>query len=248
MQTKIFGIKIFTYDSVESTNTIASQIAEQGAQEGTVVIAREQTAGKGRLGRKWISCKDKGIYLSLVLRPKFKTDKLGLITLMSAVSIVQSIRKVCKLPALIKWPNDIFIKGKKVCGILSEICIKNNQIEFVVLGIGINVNTEIKDLPKTACSLKSEAGAQVNQSDFLKHLLFDLEIYYFMLKKNKFALIIEQWKRFSLTLGSYVKIQTGSRTIEGKAINIAENGALIVLNQHTGVQEYILSGDLVLIK
>ncbi len=143
LNTKIVGQKILSYDTVDSTNTVAFSLAEKGASEGTTVFAEAQRKGKGRLGRNWVSPKSGGIYLSAVLRPQIHPDQASLITLLAAVSCAKTIRKTCGLQALIKWPNDILVNNKKVCGILTVMQAQDNKVKFVILGIGISVNTPI---------------------------------------------------------------------------------------------------------
>jgi BirA family biotin operon repressor/biotin-[acetyl-CoA-carboxylase] ligase len=157
LNVKTIGRKILSYNTVDSTNIIAFSLAEKGTHEGTAVFAEAQRQGKGRLGRGWVSPKSKGIYLSLILRPRISPSKASLITLLAAISCAETIRKICGLRALIRWPNDILINNKKVCGILTEMQVQEHRVRFIILGIGINVNIPLSKLPKGASSLKEES-------------------------------------------------------------------------------------------
>ncbi len=184
--------KIWHYESLESTNNTAYELAEKGEPEGTLVVAETQTLGKGRLGRKWISPKNGGIYFSLILRPEMESDKVPVITLVAAVSVQKAIKKVCGISAGIKWPNDILIGGKKVCGILTELKAQPDMVDFLILGVGINVNTEIKKLPPEATSLKNESSRSVSRIKLMRRVLTEMEKDYQKMKNEGFMPIREE--------------------------------------------------------
>ena len=247
LNTETVGRKILSYDTVDSTNSVAFSLAERGVSSGTAVFAEAQSKGRGRLDRNWVSPKSKGIYLSLVLRPQIASDKTALITLLAAVGCCETIRRVCGLRAQIKWPNDILVNNKKVCGILTEIETQGSKIKFIILGIGINVNTPISKLPAGASSLREEAGkarAQFCRLELARELLRRLDRQYLSFKHKGSAGIITQWKNLSALSGKRVKVSFAHRTIEGQAQDIDEHGALIV-RLDNGLKQHVVAGDVV---
>ena len=246
LKTKVIGNKVYSYETIGSTNDRAYELAEQGVREGTVIVAEEQSSGKGRMGRKWSSPKG-GIYLSLILRPGSVPTEISKLTLVAAVSVAQAVRSATGLPALIKWPNDILIGNNKLCGILTELKAEQDAAVFVILGIGINVNTKLSLLPKGATSISKELGRDFSKIDLAKALLKSIEEHYNLFKENKFKNIIKEWRNLSAILGSRVKIIDKARTIEGQAIDIDEAGALVV-RLDTGFSERVLAGDVHLVR
>ncbi len=244
---KILGIKILSYASAASTNEIAYSLAEQSAPEGTLVISEEQTKGKGRLGRRWVSPAKTGVYMSIILRPKISPVEAGKITLMCSMSIAMTIRSMFGLEALIKWPNDVFIDNEKVCGILTEMNAEQDLISFIILGIGVNVNTEAEKLPEGATSLKIKLKKKVDRIEFVRNLLKDLEENYIKINSEGFASIIGQWRDLSMTLGRRIKIKWRENIIEGQAMDVDENGALIVRDDF-GFSHQVLSGDVTVVR
>jgi len=250
LKTKVIGSEIHYYESVGSTNNIAYGLAIDGAKEGTVVIAEEQTKGKGRLGREWISPSKGGIYLSCVLRPEILPNEAPKITLVAAVSAVKAIRKFTNLTVLIKWPNDVLISDRKAGGILTELKAEIDKVEFVILGIGLNINTPRNALPKGATSLKEESKSSADflRVDFIRILLKTLESEYLKFKKDGFSSIRKELKSYSCTLGRHVSITTSAKKkFHGKAIDIDKNGAL-VLKLENASQKSFLSGDVTLLR
>lgn len=248
LKTKIIGKRILSYNIVDSTNSIAFSLAEQGLPEGTVVFAEGQKKGKGRLGRSWISPKSKGIYLSLILRPKIAPNKAALITLLAAVSCAETIRKICGLPTQIRWPNDILVNSKKVCGILTEMDLQNGAVKFVILGIGINVNTPVSKLPSGASSLKEEAKqAKFSRIELARQLLRQFDREYLHFKHKGSAKLITEWKNLSALSGKRVKVFFAHKTIEGLVQDIDEQGALIV-RLDSGFKQHVLAGDIVKVR
>ncbi|MCP4649983.1 MAG: biotin--[acetyl-CoA-carboxylase] ligase [PVC group bacterium] len=242
LKTKKFGQKVVSYASIGSTNDAAYTLAEQNAMEGTLVVAEQQTKGKGRMGRSWKSPHGEGIYASLILRPVITPEEAGKITLMAAVSIAKTIRQLSGLPAVIKWPNDIMIENEKICGILTEMSAELDMINFVVLGVGININTDSHKLPPGATSVCQKLGREINRVEFLRVLLLEMERHYEKIKKKKFTLIIDEWRNLSTTLGNRIKVKWRGRIIEGQAMDVDENGALI-MRDDLGFLHHVLSGD-----
>lgn len=252
LKTRYLGKEIISYKKVDSTNTSAYELAEHGLTEGAVIFADEQARGKGRHGRTWQSVPGCGIYMSCVLRPHMAPNEIPKITLVAAVAVAKAIRGYTGLNAVIKWPNDILINGKKVCGILTEMKAEQDMIDFIILGIGVNVNTKAKDLPKGASSLKEELhhikdGENISRVELAKKMLETLEEYYNTLKKKGSGSIIEEWKEYSVMLGSRVKVALPNRTFEADVYNIDPDGALVV-RLDSGVLEKISSGDVVMVR
>lgn len=252
LRTKIIGRNIMSYKKVASTNDVAYELAEKGMAEGAVVLAEEQAKGKGRHGRQWLSPPRGGIYLSCILRPSITPDEIPKITLLAAVAVAKAVREGTGLGAMIKWPNDILVNDRKVCGILTEMKAEQDAVDFVVLGIGINVNTSARGLPRGASSLKDELHAAAREEnlsrvELAKKILEQLEAEYIELKKNGFKHIIEEWKHFSAMLGSRVRVALPNRTFEGLVHNLDSAGALVI-RCDTGVLEKISSGDVAILK
>lgn len=247
LNTKIIGRRIYSYNIVGSTNTIAYQLAEKHLSEGTVVTAEGQTKGKGRLGRSWISPKSKGIYLSLILKPDIMPNQASQITLMAAIATARAIRNITGLTALIKWPNDILINEKKTCGILTEMNAELDKVNFIILGIGINVNTKKETLPAYATSLKEELNRTVSRINLAKELLREIERQYDLFKTKGFGPVMDECRNLSATLGRRVKIACHNRKIEGQAMDVDSDGALMV-RKDNGFIEKILSGDVVVVR
>lgn len=252
LKTKVFGKEIISYKKVDSTNDVAYSLAEKGIKEGLVILADEQVSGKGRLGRSWSSPPKGGIYMSCVLRPDIIPAEIPRITLLAAVAVAKAIREFSGLMPEIKWPNDILINGKKVCGILTEMKADQDAVNFIVVGIGVNVNTPPDELPKIATSLREElslTGRHDNLSRVLlaRKMLERLDDEYASLKKSGFSPIIDEWKELSNIIGSRVKVITHNRTLEGQAHDIDQDGSLVVRCAR-GQMEKVSSGDVVIIK
>jgi len=242
LNTKFIGKKIHYFDYLASTMDLAMQLGMQAAPSGTLVLAESQTKGRGRLGRSWFSPKYKGIYLSLILRPGILPAASPILTLLSAVSICEAIKKVVDLDAQIKWPNDVFIHNKKVAGILTEMNAEVDKVNFVVTGIGLNVNNDKKSLIAQATSLKEQAGASVNRILLLQELLRRIENNYFLLEDKGSQVIVDKWRNFSFTLGRRVKVYCQNKHIEGSAVDIDNDGGLLI-RKDSGLMQKVSSGD-----
>ena len=252
LKTKLMGKAVLSYKKIDSTNDSAYALAEGGIAEGTVVIAEEQTKGKGRHGRKWESPPKSGVYMSCVIRPEMAPNEIAKITLVAAVAIAKAVRRFTGLEAMIKWPNDILVNGRKVCGILTEMKAEQDSICFIILGIGINVNAPIADLPKGASSLKEELRRpskrdNLSRVELTKKVLESLEEEYFRLRTKGFKPIIEEWRSLSALPGAKIKVLLPGRTIEGEAHDIDSDGSL-VLRLDSGVLEKVSSGDVVMLR
>ena len=247
LKAKIFGKEIISYKKVDSTNDVAYGLAENGIREGTVILAEEQARGKGRHGRTWTSPPKSGICLSCILRPEIAPNEIPRITLLAAVAVAKSIRRITGLNAMIKWPNDILINNKKVCGILTEMKAEQDSVDFIILGIGVNVNARASGLPKGASSLKEELRSHeaVSRVELVKNILEGLESDYLLLKKEGFKPIVEEWKHLSAMLGSRIKVVLQNSAFEGQAHDIDDDGSLVV-RLDSGVLRKVSSGDIVM--
>lgn len=243
LRTNLIGKNIQYFKEIESTNIIARQMAGS-VEEGTVVIAESQTGGLGRLGRKWIS-PEGGIWFSVILKPKMQPIYAPRITLLAGVAAAKVIRGY-GLPAKIKWPNDVLLNNKKVCGILTEIGAEMDSINYVILGIGIDANVDTETFPDEvrdlSTSLKKELGHEIDRVEFVQKLLSELESLYLKFQKEGFSSILEEWRNMCGTIGEWVKITTQTRTIYGEAIGVDSEGALI-LETGEGKLEKIVAGN-----
>ena len=241
------GFTIVHFESIDSTNRKALELAKAGVTAGTVVVSEEQVAGRGRMQRAWVAPKG-GIWFSPILRPSIPPHKAPLITLIAGVAVAQAIRDVCTLDARIKWPNDVLIGGKKVCGILTEMDAEMDHVNCVVVGIGINANNNLDALPpevrSKVTSLKEELGGPVPRPRLLKAVLQGFSGYATVLNTEKDRQrFLKQWRSLSDTLGRRVRVETVGETVEGEAVDIDAEGALLV--KVKGKVQRVLSGDCV---
>jgi len=240
LDTKTIGKKILFFEEVDSTNNKAKQIALE-EKEGTVVISEMQTSGRGRRGREWHSPKG-GIYVSFILKPNMSPEKAPQITLVSSLALVEALNSMFqKLNAKIKWPNDVLISGKKISGILTELSSDMEKINYIVVGVGVNISTGINNLPENATSLKLEMNQDISVKLFLKSFLEHYDSIYQEYLNGSIDQIIKRWKNNSDTLGKKVKIIGINETYEGLAKDIDENGALILQTKEKEIKVY--SGD-----
>lgn len=244
LKTRYLGKKIVYEDTVPSTMDVAFRLGMEGAIEGTLVCAEGQTKGKGRLGRHWNSPKGKGIYMSVILRPSLPPTEAAQLTLLTAVAVCEAVRRVGGVAARIKWPNDILVEDRKLAGILTELSAETDRVRFVVIGIGINVNTSLSVLPAQATSLKEETRKKISRVELLQEILQDLEDWYERLKKQGFAPVVERWKELSSTLGKRVRLVDPGGEIEGEAVDLDKTGALMIRND-AGLIVSKISGDVV---
>jgi len=247
LDTKTIGKKAFCYNTLDSTMDAARRLAQDGMPEGTCIFSESQKKGRGRLGRQWQSSKSKGIYLSVILRPDMSPVESPKITLTAAVGVARAIRQAASLEALIKWPNDILINYRKVCGILTEMNAETDKVKFLIVGIGINVNGSRKAFPKNASTLQEEAGFRLDRIKLARAMLENLDEQYAMFKKNGFKKIIKEWAELSATLGRRIKVTCKGRKMECQAQAVDKDGALVV-RLDNGFSERILSGDVIMVR
>ncbi len=242
----IMGRRLHLLRSVDSTNTIAYEMALKGAEEGTVVIADSQDKGRGRLGRRWESPPGVNIYLSLILRPTITPSHAPHLTFISSIALVDTIKKNCPgLEPLIKWPNDIIINHRKVAGILTEMNSEMDRVIFVVIGIGINVNMSVALLPEglrtVATSLREEMGETIDRNRLVIDLLKGIETSYEMYKKEGFQKILDIWRSHAYLDGRFVEVSHFSERVRGVVIGVDEDGRLLVKDDGELIR--VIAGD-----
>jgi BirA family transcriptional regulator, biotin operon repressor / biotin---[acetyl-CoA-carboxylase] ligase len=242
LRTRFIGKRIFSYDELDSTNDAAFNLGEQGIAEGACIFSEYQKKGRGRLGRHWVSPKNKNIILSVLFRPMLLPQEVSKLTLACAVSVIRTIREVTGQTLGIKWPNDIYHGNKKVGGILTEMSAESDRINFIVVGIGINVNADISELPEGSVSLKGIVGHEINRLEFAQTLLRELEADYLRIKSGSFDALAKDWEEFSVTSGQRVIATLFGKKIEGQAVGIDRDGALWI-RQDNGLQERVIAGD-----
>lgn len=242
---KEIGSNILIYDIIDSTNQACKEMGRTGGLHGSVILAKEQSKGRGRLGREWDSKVGDGIYMSLLLKPSILPNTASLLTLLAALSVNRGIRKVTGLDSFIKWPNDIVLAGKKVCGILTEMQTLQNKLDFVVVGIGINVNHEFfsANLKELATSLCLECGQKIDMNQLIVEILKEFEeIYYDFIHKEEFS-FIKEYNENLVNRNRYVRILDGDRESIGTALGINESGALLVELQDENKVIEVVSGE-----
>ncbi|WP_148138028.1 biotin--[acetyl-CoA-carboxylase] ligase [Candidatus Formimonas warabiya] len=249
LNTEYIGRNIDYHEAVDSTNQTAKEMAEREFAEGTVVVAEMQTAGKGRLGRKWNSPFGTGIWMSLIVRPPIAPPDAPKITLLTAVAVAEGIVHETGMKPGIKWPNDVLVNGKKVCGILTEMKADMDRIHYVVVGMGINVNDQNfpEEIRETATSLQIETGSRMNRARIAASILNDWEKNYQNFLSQGFAPVKDGWKNYAVNLGKEVSVTTFKETISGRAMDIDEDGMLLVKDA-TGKIHRIVAGDVSLRK
>lgn len=245
LSTRWLGKNLVVFDEVDSTNNEARRMAEKGALEGTVILAARQTAGKGRRGRNWESPRGTGIWMSFLLRPEFEPSHASMLTLTAAMAVAQGIRRTTGLDCQIKWPNDIVINGKKLCGILTEMSTEDNQIRYIVVGIGINVN--IREFPEeissTATSLLLESGHPVRRAVLVDQVLRAWEEYYTeFLKTLDFQNLKKEYNACLVNNGRQVQILAPQGVWTGVSLGIDREGQLLV-EKPDGSIEPVVSGE-----
>ncbi|WP_433581505.1 biotin--[acetyl-CoA-carboxylase] ligase [Paenibacillus amylolyticus] len=247
LNTTVFGRKAVLLTSTLSTQGDVLKLAEQGQAEGAVVIAEEQTGGRGRFGRQWFSPPGKGIWMSVLLRPDLPLQHTPQLTLLTGVAVCRAVRACSGADAGIKWPNDLLIDGRKVCGILLESTVEDHEVRYCIAGIGVDVNFDPEDYPEDlttiATSLKMETGQSVDRTKLTAAILTELEQLYFLYQKEGFGVISALWEALSVSMNREITVTNPHGVIEGKAIGLDPSGALIV-EKHDGEHTLIISGEI----
>lgn len=230
-KTQWAGCEIFYFPSIDSTNTKANQLAEEGYPTGTLVVAERQESGKGRRGRNWASPEGNGIFMTLILKPEINPNNASMLTLVAALAVSKAITKCTGRPAGIKWPNDIVMNGKKVCGILTEMSAQFDYVNHIVIGIGINVHNESfpEELSHMATSLYLESKEHFNRAALIEEILEQFEDYYAVyLKTEDLSGLVKEYDISLVNRNQQVKVLDPKEPFEGKAMGITPRGELIV--------------------
>ncbi|MFX3646538.1 MAG: biotin--[acetyl-CoA-carboxylase] ligase [Paenibacillus sp.] len=246
LDTTVFGRKAVLLTSTLSTQGDVLKLAEQGQAEGAVVIAEEQTGGRGRFGRQWFSPPGKGIWMSVLLRPDLPLQHTPQLTLLTGVAVCRAVRACTGADAGIKWPNDLLIDGRKVCGILLESTVEDHEVRYCIAGIGVDVNFDPEDYPEDltaiATSLKMATGQPVDRTKLTAAILTELEQLYFLYQKEGFGVISALWEALSVSMNREITVTNPHGIIEGKAIGLDPSGALLV-EKHDGEHTLVISGE-----
>ena len=250
LKTKVIGKQAYYFDSIDSTQNQALKMAQDVVNDGTVIVAAEQTGGKGRDGRKWISPKG-GIWISIILYPKFDISITTLFPIASSLALAIAIEKVFSIKPELKWPNDLTIKGKKVAGMLVDVALESNKIENLVLGVGINFDVNVKQIEKALKGTPNFYGVSslwdqkqnIKPIQLVQTFLLELEKIYSALNEKQIKKIIAEWTLRSSTIGKNVELNTVDSKIKGKAIKIDDDGALIVSDNNKNHR--VIAGDII---
>ncbi|MEM3873629.1 MAG: biotin--[acetyl-CoA-carboxylase] ligase [Candidatus Bathyarchaeia archaeon] len=246
LKTRLVGKYIFFAHEVGSTNDWAKELAELGAPEGTVAIAETQTAGRGRLGRKWLSPKG-GLWFSIIFRPRLRPPETVKLVFLAGLAVAETIRELYGLKAETKWPNDVLVDGKKVCGILSEMKTVDEKVDYAIIGIGVNANIDVekefpKELRETATSIQKALGRKISLEELFKALLEKMDSLYQIFLKEGFTPILKEWKSFASFLGCEVEVSSDGERLKGVASDVDGNGVL-VLRFEDGSVKRVFFGD-----
>jgi BirA family biotin operon repressor/biotin-[acetyl-CoA-carboxylase] ligase len=250
LSTRLFGRNLISLPSTGSTNDVLKELAARGVPEGTVVVTDEQTAGRGRLSRRWFAPRGTSLLLSILFRPSLDLRRASWLTMLSSLSATDAVRQTSGLEVVLKWPNDLIVEGegdwRKLAGVLTETGLVGEQLEFVVVGIGINVNVEPGDLSalaQNATSILAETGQEVDRGALLAALLEGVEARYQRMQAGESPR--EEWAACLATIGCRVQATTSEGAINGVAETVDENGALLLRTSDGGLVR-LLAGDVTL--
>ena len=251
LNTKTIGKELYLFKEVMSTNTVAKFLSENDVNNGTVIISEKQSGAKGRLGKSWESPLG-GIWLSLVVKPNVDHSKIPMITLATGVAVVKTLERIGIENAEIKWPNDVMINDKKVCGILTEAITKFNSIESVIIGVGIDANFDVnvlsKELQEGTTTLDIELGHRVDENEIIRFFLEEFEKIGTLFEDGKFEGILKEWRKYSYSIGKIVEVREPfSKSYDGYVLGISREGALVV-EKIDGTLEKVISGECIIKK
>ncbi|MEM4728483.1 MAG: biotin--[acetyl-CoA-carboxylase] ligase [Thermoplasmata archaeon] len=238
--------RILRFDSLESTNKKARELAEAGEPEGTVVVARIQTGGRGRMGRRWFSPPG-GLWFSVVLRPQIPPAQAPVLGLLTGVAVARALKGLYRLESRLKWPNDVLIQGKKVCGVLTELSVRGEILDHVIVGVGINASFPLALLPSElwarTTTIQELLGRTIELEPLLYRVVEELDKRYLEFVGGKTRGILEEWRALSETLGRKVRVDTLEEAVEGLAEDIDASGALLIKTAKGPVR--VMAGDCV---
>jgi BirA family biotin operon repressor/biotin-[acetyl-CoA-carboxylase] ligase len=241
-----FARNVIVVESLPSTNALARELASQGAPSGTLVLAEEQTAGRGRLERRWLSPAGLNLLFSLLLRPRVRPEQAFALTMTLALAGAEAIERSAGVTCLIKWPNDLFVRDQKLAGILTELSVRAGKTEYAVLGLGLNVHWHPEDQPefsRRTTSILKETGKPISRNDLLIQILGRFEEYYRQFLSGSVDLLYHNWNRLSLLTGREVELDAGEEgVVRGKALRIDRDGALVIADRQ-GAERRVRSGD-----
>ena len=251
LNTKTIGKELYLFKEVMSTNTVAKFLSENDVNNGTVIISEKQSGAKGRLGKSWESPLG-GIWLSLVVKPNVDHSKIPMITLATGVAVVKTLERIGIENAEIKWPNDVMINDKKVCGILTEAITKFNSIESVIIGVGIDANFDVnvlsEELQEGTTTLDIELGHRVNENEIIRFFLEEFERIGILFEEGGFERILKEWRKYSYSIGKIVEVREPfSKSYDGYVLGISREGALVV-EKIDGTLEKVISGECIIKK
>jgi len=242
----MFEGNVMVSQTVDSTNRALKRLASEGAPHGTVLVTEEQTAGRGRLDRKWTSSPGTNLLFSVLLRPEMKADQVFVLTMIMALAAVDGVKQACSLSARIKWPNDIYVDNRKLAGILTEFSVKNKKIVYVITGLGLNVNwcPEDRQGMRYPCtSILKRIGIKTDRTELLASILQNLDADYKKFFFEKKEALYKRWNSLSCITGKQVVINSNEQAIEGEVLKIDIDGSLIIKTSDNQEQK-ILCGDL----
>lgn len=250
-RTRVIGRDIRVFEETASTNDVVEKLARDGVREGVVVFAESQSRGRGRLGRRWVSPRRRGLWFSVLLRPVLRPQAVTQVTVMGAVALIRAIRAVAGLNPGVKWPNDVQWEGRKVAGILTEMSGELDSVRHVILGIGVDVNQTASEFPEdlrgVATSLRQAVGRPIDRAELAAVLLRELDSAYARLREGDFERIADEWEAACTTIGRQVSVQQGDRRWQGRAESLDSEGALLLRSAY-GHLERISGGDVTVVK
>ncbi len=248
LHTRVLGKPLRYFPTLDSTNVYATRLAREGALEGTIVIADAQSGGKGRLGRSWVSPPAVNLYLSVILRPSVAASVAPQLNLLAAVAVADAISEICQLTPAIKWPNDVLVAGKKVCGILAEMQTEAGELRAVILGIGVNINASLSAFPEElrekASSLLLVSGRTIERSTFTASLLTHLEKWYVLWLEQGLVALRTTWEIYAAWfLQKRIAVAAPEGTVTGTVLGLDSDGALLLRREGDGGIHRLLAGD-----
>ncbi len=248
---KFIGHPLYCFEETGSTNDEAFRLGVAGAPEGAVVIAESQMAGKGRMQRVWHSPPEANIYTSIILRPPFETARAPQVSIAAGVAVAEMLEDYCPGKVRLKWPNDVLIGEKKICGILSQMKMSGAAIDFIVVGIGVNVNLNHEQFPvdiqKIATSLLMETGREISRMDMIIRLYETVAKWYRELTQSGFEPVREKWISLSAMIGRTVSVMFQEETLSGRAVGLSEDGSLMLLTEKNETR-LVSAGDATILK
>lgn len=246
LNTNFMGQRVLHHHTLTSTNDEAKKLARQGVRQGTVVVAEQQTAGKGRLGRQWYSNAGEDVLLSVILHPNINPAQTPQVSMLAAVAVARAVEKTCGIQVGIKWPNDLLVQGKKICGVLVEIGAEIDRVKYVVLGIGINTNSLAALWPDVirdnTTSLREECGEKVSRVELVRAIMEELEYLYNTWQQEGFNTILKTWRTWCVSQHCQARVETLQGSYHGWIEGVNNNGALLLRLSDGSIQSF-LSGD-----